>query len=197
MLSTVLPPMSRMCATGIVADHAADGASAMRRRIRARSAGLCASARRCAASRARSPGSTRANRRRGSIATMRIHILREVEDDGHVAALASQAGAAAARKNRHRVFARERKGGNHVALMPAESPHRPAPADSSTRRWHRPRECRRRSAPRPRWWRAGEIRALQAKSSAMIDRCHSGLKEVLPVVPVQWRSMFGAAPASG
>ena len=47
-----------------------------------------------------------------------IHILREVEDERRVAPLAGEAGAAAARKNRHRVFARERKGGNHVALVP-------------------------------------------------------------------------------
>ena len=47
-----------------------------------------------------------------------IHVLREIEHERGVARLAGEAGAAAARENRHRVFPRDRKRRNHVAFVP-------------------------------------------------------------------------------
>ena len=46
-----------------------------------------------------------------------IHVLREVEHQRRVARLAGEAGAAAARENRHRVLACERNRRDHVAFM--------------------------------------------------------------------------------
>ena len=47
-----------------------------------------------------------------------IHVLREVEHECRVASLASEAGASAARQNRHRVFACDRKRRDYVTLVP-------------------------------------------------------------------------------
>ena len=47
-----------------------------------------------------------------------IHVLREIEHERRVARLSGEAGAAAAREYRDRVFARQRERRDHVALVP-------------------------------------------------------------------------------
>jgi hypothetical protein len=46
-----------------------------------------------------------------------VHVLREIKNHGHVAALAGQARAAAARQHRRAEFAAGRQGGLHVGLV--------------------------------------------------------------------------------
>ena len=66
-----------------------------------------------------------------------VHVLREIEDHGDVAALAGQAHLGAARKDRRAVLPAHRDGGDHIALGPEGPPDQSAPAGSSSRRWRR------------------------------------------------------------
>ena len=60
------------------------------------------------------PGSTRANFSCGVQLPDAVHVLREIEDHGDVAALSRQRRAAAAREDRRAVFARQSDGGDDV-----------------------------------------------------------------------------------
>ena len=77
-----------------------------------------------------------------------VQVLGEIDHDGDVAALAGQAGAAAARENRRAMLAADRDGRDDIFDGPAARRRRSAPADNSRRRSSRARGCRRRSAPR-------------------------------------------------
>ena len=63
------------------------------------------------------PGWTRANFCRRVEFENRVHVFREVHDHGHIAALAGQAGAAAAREHRCAQLAAGGHGGDYVGLI--------------------------------------------------------------------------------
>ena len=150
-LSTVRAGHHRVHAAGVVADHAAQRAVIVGGGVRAEGEvvrlGRVAQGRR-----ARSPAAPARGRSRGVDLQHAVQVLREVDHHGDVAALAGQAGAAAARQDRRAVLAAQRDGGDRRRPRRAGAPRRSAPAGSSTRRWRKARGCRRRSAPRRRSW---------------------------------------------
>ena len=93
-----LPGQQRVRAAGVVADHAAERAAAVRRRIRTERELV-----RLGAAPQRVEHDTRLDAREPAFRIdlqNAVHVLREVEDHRDVAALAGEAGAGAARQNR-------------------------------------------------------------------------------------------------
>ena len=107
-----LPRHQRMHAAGVVADHSAERAMRVRRGIRAeRELVLLGLGAEIVEHDAGLDARELAN---GIELDHTIHVLREVEDDGDVAALAGQARPAAARENRRTELARQGHGRDHV-----------------------------------------------------------------------------------
>ena len=149
-LSTVLPWPERVDAAGVVADHAAQRAVVVRRRVRAERRAVLARAARCRSS-STMPGSTDAGLPLGVDARPAGAVLRQVETTATLHALARRgwcrrrATAPARRCRRHTAtvrrhvvdVARDHDADRHLAVVRR--------VGASTRRG-----CRRRSAPRRR-----------------------------------------------
>ena len=138
-------------AAGVVADHAAEGAAVVGGRPRPEDQPMLA-VRALRVSRT-IPGWTIARRRSGSMDSIRLAVLGPVQHHRDVAALAGQAGAAAAGETGASCGGTPRRW--HASSGRAASPRRSAPGGSSTRRSSTSPGCRRRSAPRPGLLRRG------------------------------------------
>ena len=101
-----------MRAAGIVADHAANGAVRVRRRIRAEYQSLRA---RLGLQRVEHGARLDASEPAFFIELDHpIHVLRHIDDDGHIAALAGEAGSTAAREHRGAVLAAQTQRFHHL-----------------------------------------------------------------------------------
>jgi hypothetical protein len=107
-----LPGEQGVRAARVVANHAAEGAAAVGRRI-----GTERQLKGFGSSAQRIEHDARLDARKSAARVHvedRIHVLAEVEDDGDVAALAGKAGPGAARENRRLVRPTRRDGGRHI-----------------------------------------------------------------------------------
>ena len=109
--------------------------------------------------------------RAGSSSSDVVHVLREVDDDRDVAALAGEAGAAAAGEIGAPMLAADRDRLRSRRRRRAGSRRRSAPGGSSSRRWRRGRGCRGRSAPRRDRRRRSRASARGRRASSTKRRC--------------------------
>ncbi len=148
----------RVDAAGVVADHPAERAVVVRRRIGPE--GEIVLLRSCP--RRSIEHDTRLDARslrHGVDLEDPVQVLREVDDHRDVAALAGEAGAAAAREHRRTVLAGRRRSSRRRRRRFAGRRPRSVAGGSSSRRRRRARGRRRRSAPRRRPCGAGRTRA--------------------------------------
>ena len=109
------PAHQRVHAAGVVADHAAERAPAVRRRIG--SERQVVPLRRIAQSIEYDAGLHARDERLRIQMDQPVHVLRKIEDDRHVAELAGQARASAARQDRRAQFATGGQRGFHVCVI--------------------------------------------------------------------------------